>query len=542
MTESEPTVVKLPDPRMSLLLRSALLLTGVALLLGVAVEVLFYGHPFGISFPLWALLSVAALLGVAAALKITPRLEGWLLPIPILFFAVASFLRREPLTGLLCVGLTLSLFAIWVRTFQEGRLLQFGWLDYARALIWVPLEACIRPWNMLGATGRKLFGERGTRSTLAAVLRGLFLALPIFVVFVALLHSADLVFAGMVDNALEWLDLARLADWAGRALLVIVSGIFFLGALVAALRDVEDRKLVGEGKSLLKPFLGFTEALVVLGIVDLLFGVFVVIQFAYLFGGEANITAAGYTYSEYARQGFGELVGVGVLSLLLVFALATVTQREKPRQGNWFNGLSGALVGLVGVILASALMRLLLYENAYGFTRLRTYTHVAIVWMGLLFLAFLILLLTRELRRFSTACAVGLLGFTATLSLLNVDAFIVRQNAARYTESGKIDLEYIFSLSEDAVPGMVRLAQDGPPALQESILPELACLRAQLEERTADLRWPSYHLSRAAAISALDSLDLAQYGLRVNDYGVWSVIVDGVPQQCLAQPWRGGID
>ena len=38
--------------------------------------------------------------------------------------------------------------------------------------------------------------------------------------------------------------------------------------------------------------------------VNLLFLVFVWIQFVYLFGGQANISAEGYTYAEYARRGF----------------------------------------------------------------------------------------------------------------------------------------------------------------------------------------------------------------------------------------------
>ena len=60
-------------------------------------------------------------------------------------------------------------------------------------------------------------------------------------------------------------------------------------------------------------FLGFTEAAVVLGAVVVLFALFVVIQFQYFFGGQTNIGVQGYTYSEYARRGFGELGGGGLL-------------------------------------------------------------------------------------------------------------------------------------------------------------------------------------------------------------------------------------
>jgi hypothetical protein len=50
------------------------------------------------------------------------------------------------------------------------------------------------------------------------------------------------------------------------------------------------------------PFtLGMIESAMVLGGVNLMFGLFVVIQFAYFFGGQANL--ASMTYAEYARRG-----------------------------------------------------------------------------------------------------------------------------------------------------------------------------------------------------------------------------------------------
>jgi len=88
-------------------------------------------------------------------------------------------------------------------------------------------------------------------------------------------------------------------------------------------------------------------------LVDVLFVLFVIVQITYLFGGEANVTAAGFTYSEYARRGFGELVAVGVLSLGLIMTLAAVARRESRRQTTTFNALSVSLVILVGVIAAA---------------------------------------------------------------------------------------------------------------------------------------------------------------------------------------------
>jgi hypothetical protein len=263
----------------------------------------------------------------------------------------------------------------------------------------------------------------------------------------------------------------------------------------------------------------------VLGAVDLLFASFVVVQFRYLFGGEFNITVAGYTYAEYARNGFGELVWVAFLSMGLIMALGYFGKRGESRQRGWFNGLSAGLVALLGVILVSAWQRLLLYEGAYGFTELRTYTHVFIPWLALHLVVFLFLLFRGNLRRFAPFAALGTLGFVVTLSLLNVDAFIVQQNVKRFALTEEIDLDYLKYLTDDAVPGLVQFTRTAPEGVREELLASLACRRAMQGDRLADLDWPSWHPSHARAMTLLDGLEgIDAYTVEFED---WSWMVSG---------------
>jgi hypothetical protein len=515
-------------------------MTLAALALGLAVELLFDRRPIGISALIWACLSIAALLVVGVLERVPPSRDSLLFIPGILVFAALLFLRAEPMTVFLSLVGLLALFALWVRVYRTGGLWRHGWIDLGLALVWVPLESWARTWRPLSDAWLRIGGERGQRSRLVAVLRGLLLAIPILVILGALLSAADLVFSDYLRTVLAWLGLDRLIELAGRTAIVILSGLFFLGALAVAAMPREGRKLIGEERPLILPFLGFTEAAVIMAAVDALFAAFVAVQFAYLFGGEANITAAGYTYSEYARRGFGELVAVSALTLGLILALGSWGRREEPRQRIWFNALSGLMVALVSVILASALMRLLLYEKAYGFTRLRTYTHAAILWMGVTFLAFLVLLLARRLRQFAPLVGVFFAGFIMTLGLLNVDAFIVRENVARMSESGKIDTAYLTSLSSDAIPGLVALSRTGDETLREELLPGLACHLAELERREQDTSWPSYNLSYSAALKALRGIEgeLASYPVRWESFdaergwGQWLVTVGGEETPC----------
>ena len=170
-------------------------------------------------------------------------------------------------------------------------------------------------------------------------------------------------------------------------------------------------------KTAIKPFLGTIEGNIVLGAVNLLFIVFVVVQVRYLFGGSANINETGYTYAEYARKGFGELVGVAVLSLLLYLVFNSITKRESRAARAGFSALSALLIVNVLVILASSLMRLLMYEDAYGFSELRTYTHVFIFWLAGLLVAAIVLELLHRRGYFGLALMLTMVGYVASLGL-----------------------------------------------------------------------------------------------------------------------------
>lgn len=478
----------------------------LALGLGLAFEVFFYGRRPGLSVFLWFLLGVAAALAAAAMERTRVSLGAAILFFPLLALAGMTFLRLEPLTVFLDVVLALGLYALVARLIRHGQLADLGWLDLAWSLVGVPLEAWLRPWPVVGDLWTRRVRERGSRKVVFSILRGLALTVPVVVIFGALLGGADLVFGDYLEAALRWLDLERLADWAARGAVIGLVGLFCLGILIVAYRPQEPRRLLGKDRPLVAPFLGFTEAAVILGAVDLLFMAFVAVQFAYLFGGEANIDSAGYTYAEYARSGFGELVAVAVLSLGLIYALAAVTRRVEPRPRRAFAGLSALLVALVGVILVSAYERLVLYESAYGFSRLRTYTHVALVWLGIAFAAFLLLLLVDRLRLLAPVGLGLVLGFSLSLDVVNVDAFIVNRNTQRLAQSGEIDVGYLLQLSDDAIPGLADLALQGTDEIRADLLPQLACRRSALRRSVHDQTWLSSHASQSAALRALEGI------------------------------------
>jgi FtsH-binding integral membrane protein len=342
----------------------------------------------------------------------------------------------------------------------------------------------------------------------AAVFRGAAITLPVIAVLAALLASADPIFNQGLNSLLNVFHIQNLGEYIFRGIYILTGAYLIAGIFLHSMVFSRDEHLVGLEKPWLNRFLGGTESGMLLGSVNLLFAAFVAVQARYFFGGQANIQAAGFTYAEYARRGFGELVAVAVISLLLILGLSTVAKRETRSQRRLFNGLVAGLVALVLVILVSAFQRLLLYEGAYGFTRLRTYTHVFIPWLGLLLGATALLELVRRPRNFALAVLLVTIGFGASLTLLNVDAFVARENITRATQGQELDLGYLAQLSDDAVPTLVSQFhnQSLPAAVRERMGAALACREAQAVDTPAEGHWQSYNISRATGQHLLAEL------------------------------------
>ncbi len=532
------------SPASSSRVRQARWAAAIGLILGLAFELLLDGHAPGISLPIWVVLCLVGLLVVARMERARRSRQGTAWVLAILAMALIFPFRLEPMTVFLCVVLTLLAITLWVDTLIPGDLLRFGWIDFARSAFGTPLLMLVRPWPVLGDAWHKSVREDGWRKPLFAGLRGVLLAIPILAVFIALLASADVVFSDYVQEALAWLDLDRLADLVSRGFVVVIVGLVCLGALAVGIQGTTARRRIGEDRPLVSPFLGFTETAIVLFLMDLVFAAFVAIQFAYLFGGQSNIHAAGYTYAEYARRGFGELVWAAALSLGLIYVLAQVSRREGRAQTRGFNLLSALQVLFLGVVLASAYKRLVLYEAAYGFTRLRTYTHIAIVWIGIALVVFIVLLLAARLRRFAPAAVLGAAGFALSLAALDVDAFIVEKNTQRYSQTQDLDTAYLLGLSDDAVPGLVELSALAPLEAKEQILADLSCRRTVLLRWQAAGFWPSAHLSRLRALDALNTVEveLEPYVVQPAPGSTWQggplvVDLDGEPYWCGGLGW-----
>ena len=309
----------------------------VVILLGWAFDFLFWKKDAGINFFLFVVLCLATgiYLLKADGLRLAPRSR--LLLLPIVFLSTMTFLRQEPLTVFLSVSMTVFLMGVFAVTYLNGQWIRFGLIDYFFGYLTLFGSMIARPLGFMAEVKREQpsLSEKRT-SSIWPVLRGIIIALPVIAIFASLLSSADPIFADRFKKLIDLFKIDNLPEYIFRLVYILVLAYAIAGTFLHAAQKSNDQV---EDKPRFAPFLGFTESTIVLGSVVILFAAFVAIQFQYFFGGQANIHIEGYTYAEYARKGFGELVAVAFFSLLLLLGLGAISRRDSESERRTFSGL-----------------------------------------------------------------------------------------------------------------------------------------------------------------------------------------------------------
>lgn len=331
-----------------------------------------------------------------------------------------------------------------------------------------------------------------------AILRGLAITFPVVLIFGLLLAAADPTFA-------DWREAISnlLTSWA-----FLPRTIFFVGllAIVLGAYGYADRGtgydlrglIITPRSSTRNLWLGSTERLILLAGVAMLFWMFLAVQLSYFFGNLPSIQGSGMTFAEYARRGFAEITVVASCTVLLIVIAERYGSVDQRR--GVIRSLTLIVVLAVLFLLGSAFHRVLLYEQAYGFTTARLYAQAYMIVVAASLFA-----LSRELMiELDPSRLFRFAGLAATITFIvliysNHEAWIADRNIDLYATTRKLDVVYLTSdLSADAIPTIVsRLAtlpEPGKSQLQ-------GALRLRYK-RLHDDRWFEWNLGRARARAA----------------------------------------
>lgn len=482
-----------------------------ALALGIVFEFLFFDQALGVNYPLWIGSFIVGTLLLFPDRLVSMDRRGKLFLGGSFLFAALIMVRESALLTALNILASLGLLALGLESVAGRPVRRYALIEYITT-VFLPLK-CF-PYFFIGMDELvTLGGAAERRSKVIRVLRGIFIALPIVGILIILFSSADLVFRKYVTDFIS-LDFS-MTTVAYFLRVGFVAGVAFAVCTYIARAAMKHGFSTDVSMRTATPSLGSIETNIVLGSVSSVFFVFLAIQFTYLFGGEGAIAAQGFVYAEYARKGFFELIAVSLISFFLLLSTECRVMRDGERHNLVFRWLAAILIIETLLVMVSAFQRLSLYELAYGFTTLRLYSHIFIGWIGTVFVILGYEVFSREDRPgFAFRILMSMILFLVTVNILNPDRFIAQENIDRLRSTGKIDFDYLSTLSVDAFPETVKLLDDVtverlvsiPPAGVESDnngfrfgylnLLHTYTWKSRPQHGLAYAEWPSWHVSR----------------------------------------------
>jgi two-component system sensor histidine kinase BaeS len=419
-------------------LRPAALLVAVAL--GVGADIGLRGDPAN-------LVLAIALGGLLVALLVAPTLcasarlllVAAVVPVTMLALRVSPWLTASNLV------ITFALIASALLFGRSGSLFAATPATWLRRL-GPAAGAVVDVGHDAVATVRPVGGRHA--AGLGRVARATAITLPFLVLALLLLADADVVFARLITPDLD----AGVGIGHGVVILIAASVVVAAGGVAHRIQGDDVDHAGG---------FGALEAATMLGSMAAVLTAFVVAQLVALTGaGERLVREAGLTPAEYARSGFFQLCwAVLVITALLAVVRRSCSPQTLDRRAiRWLQAAVPLLT--MGLVVVS-LRRMAYYDDAFGLTMLRVWVVGATVWIGVM----LAVLAVRNLA-FPRARSVGGIALLCAYVLIvaanvaNPEAYVVRHNTARARSGASVDLRYLGTLSDDAVPQIAETFRD----------------------------------------------------------------------------------
>lgn len=518
------------------------------LIIAWAFDLFFYKQPFGLAFSIWIWLALVVLFTIGATEKVKPAPPTIILAILTALVSLGPLFRVEPFTRVISAIIALQGLMVVAATYQHGYWVWFRLVDYLTQFLTFLGAAFSRALSLIFPSKEKNSadmpdegntGKRRKNQLVWSIFRGVGLALPIIFVFSALFAAADPIFENKLQQVLDFLKIENLVEYLFRFFYILLFAYIFTGVLLHAIYPEHKFDKPDPTKPWIKTFLGNIETSIILTSVNILFFSFLLIQFRYFFGGKTNISLTGFTYSEYARRGFGELIAVAVISLLLYLALHGITTNHSSKNAIRFSILSSILFIQVLIILLSSFQRLMLYESAYGFSRLRTYSTIFIPWLAFIIVSVVILEFIKKQGFFSIVLVISALGYAGSLIIFNVDSFIATRNIERARISNQegyaLDYNYLNQLSNDALPVILSAYLSEDKALKDPSAAFLACRLDSMTNQSEQQSWQGFSFSDQTAKMLLDQnkSSLQKFVISTEaEYGRKYITIDNIEYFC----------
>lgn len=419
---------------------------GMALIYSICFATAFYRNYIGITFPLITAVTLLLCGLFLKKNKIPWKKSNWLYIGTCLLLGISTVCTANVFVIFFnTVGILLMITVFMVRQMYDDRGWNFG--QYVLNLLFLylnmipELAAPFIHW----INYRKEHKKEGKKNQkVKYVLLGILIGLPMLLVVVELLSSADQIFSQVIGKASHRLfGQIIFSPNVFLVILLMILGFFGIYSFLSAL-SLNNMPQYKRNEVKKNPLTAIT----FISMVTVVYVIFCGIQLLFLFTGGMLLPEA-YTYAEYAHQGFFQLLFVCLFNLVLVGVSMAVFDVNRV-----LKLLLLLCSGCTYIMLASSAFRMILYIRTYHLSFLRVLVLWFLAMLAVLLAGVVITIVHREFKLFRYCVAV-VAAFYLIFSFGKVDALVARYNVGRMGDDISYeDLNYLADLSVDAVPAL----------------------------------------------------------------------------------------
>lgn len=426
-----------------------------AIIFSVWLITLFFGKSIGLSMVLFAVPFTGFILYYLEKQNkiVNKKAKIFLIPITLLSFTYCIF--NNTFFNILNAWVIPILVAIMIiDLFKNNLRINADFVGELLSVFFVPLSFIGEAIEMLrqnfeNKTNKTIDSKKS--KTVKKVIKSLLIILPLVLFILILLATADNTFGSIFKNI--FVDLIKLVQNIKistifvKCVLIILAFIYFLGLFYYIFFKYENNEQTFKTETKSKD--NFTIKLL-LGILNVIYLVFCIIQIKSLFIGNESIK-----YSAYARQGFFQLMIVSLINLVTI--LIAKRSENKEEKNKYMNIMSVVMCLFTFILLVSSAVRMYYYENAYGYTFLRLMVYCILFTEACMLAPTILWILDKKINLTKTYISIIICAYVG-MNFMNFDSLIAKRNVDRYIKTGKIDITYLeFATGTDAVQQLTRI-------------------------------------------------------------------------------------
>ena len=382
--------------------------------------------------------------------------------LPILLISATYFIFNNEFFYTCNIIALILLFSIMIIMLVIDKVTMGTTIKKVVYLLLGPVEFLEEAFGSIIETIAKLFSKKEIskkkNETIRKIILGIVITIPILIVVLILLASADTIFFSKIINllikvfSLGIFESETYVDLFLRIIIILFLSVYLIALLYNIIEDnFCDYDVKTKEKKRIDKIIGNT----VLTILNIVYLIFCYIQVSALFMKMGNML--DYEYATYARQGFFQLMAVSLINLSLI--LITFRKNNQDKRINYTKIMNICLAIFTLIILCSSFYRMYLYEQEYGYTFLRLMVYFVLITEAILIIAIIMYIIGMKINLCKTFFVV-IVSMYVIVNYINIDNLIAKNNIDRYFASEtkeEIDLTYLQTLSVDATKQIKRL-------------------------------------------------------------------------------------